>query len=202
MFSIYTDQALDASYNGWYLRYMASNEWGTTYSESVNVSILPSVSESELDSVVGKKCGFNSEHLLIYPHSGLQYQWYKDNEPINGAIEQYYYADKGLSNGIYWVEISKERDEDGNMLCPVFSYEFEVMSTASFAKGMVRPNPSQTNEDVYITREDRSPTTRSISTRRNIWISASCSNPLRKVHGISIRITLGLRSKISTAGSC
>lgn len=154
MFSIYTDQALDASYNGWYLRYMASNEWGTTYSESVNVTILPSVSESELDSIVGKKCGFNSEHLLIYPHSGLQYQWYKDNEPINGATEQYYYADKGLSNGIYWVEISKERDEDGNMLCPVFSYEYEVMSSALLTFGMVHPNPSQTDDVVYITRED------------------------------------------------
>lgn len=154
LFSIYTEQALDASYNGWYLRYMASNKWGTTYSESVNVTILPSVSELELDSVVGKKCGFNSEHLLIYPHSGLQYQWYKDNEPINGATEQYYYAEKGLANGTYWVEISKERDEDGNMLCPVFSYEYEVMSSASLAYGMVHPNPSQTNEDVYITRED------------------------------------------------
>ena len=154
MFSIYTDQALDASYNGWYLRYMASNEWGTTYSESVNVTILPSVSESELDSIVGKKCGFNSEHLLIYPHSGLQYQWYKDNEPINGATGQYYYADKGLANGIYWVEISKERDEDGNMLCPVFSSEFEVMPSATLTYGIVHPNPSQTDDVIYITRED------------------------------------------------
>ena len=38
-YEVYTNQALDRSYNGWKLRYMASNSMGTVYSNVVNITV-------------------------------------------------------------------------------------------------------------------------------------------------------------------
>ena len=42
----YNGESIDLSYNGWYLRYFASNPLGTAYSNTIQISVLPTVETS------------------------------------------------------------------------------------------------------------------------------------------------------------
>lgn len=153
VFSPYTDQILDDSYNGWQLRYMASNDAGTTYSENLTVTVYQTINADEVEPIVTKNCGTSNVRMLVYPRSGYQYQWYKDGQAITGATGQYYYPKQGMKNGTYYVEISMVRDENNNLRCPVASPEIEVVVTTSLIQGKAYPNPCPTVETLFIMRE-------------------------------------------------
>ncbi len=153
VFSAYTDQILDESYNGWQLRYMASNDAGTTYSDNLTITVFPTIPADEVEPIVLKNCGTSNVRMLVYPRSGYQYQWYKDGQAITGATGQYYYPKQGMKNGTYYVEISMVRDENNNLRCPVASPEIEVAVTTSLIQGKAYPNPCPTAETLFIMRE-------------------------------------------------
>lgn len=147
LYSVYDGQILDATYNDWQLRYAASNEAGVSYSNRVIITVHPVLNENEILEIVGKKCGDNVEHILVYPKSGYQYQWYRDNEPIDTT--QYIHSANGLKNGTYRVEIGWARNSGGQLLCPVSSAEYEVGS----ANRLVYPNPVHVNAGIIVTNE-------------------------------------------------
>lgn len=145
VFSVYTDQILDETYDGWRLRYMASNEAGTTYSEQVAIAVYPVVEEDAVVSIVGKKCGDKIEHILVYPREGYHYQWYLDDEALADTA-QYIYCENGLKSGTYRVEISLSRNSDGELQCPVSSPEYEVRWLGK----SVYPNPSHPQATIFV----------------------------------------------------
>ena len=124
IYMTYTDQQLDASFDGWRLRYMAANEAGTAYSQKAIITVYPNVEESEIAQIVGKKCGTNIEHILVYPVAGLYYQWYYNNEPMANTA-QYIHNENGLKAGTYRVEVSHFKDANG-LRCSVSSDTYEV----------------------------------------------------------------------------
>ncbi len=69
-FQAYHGEALDESYNGWYLRYFASNHLGTAYSNIVRISILH-VLASSLDI---SNCGPYTWNGETYTESGIYTQ--------------------------------------------------------------------------------------------------------------------------------
>ena len=133
----YTGQYLDANYSGWYLRYMATNEAGSAYSNVTTITVYPIIDETEIAVIVGKKCGDNKEHILVYPIAGLHYQWYYGNSPIPADTNQYIHRENGLTAGVYKVEVSYAIGDNG-LRCSVFSEEYEVKEgfivTPSYAK--------------------------------------------------------------------
>ncbi len=124
IYMTYTDQQLDASFDGWKLRYMAVNEAGTAYGQTATITVYPNVEESEITQIVGKKCGTNIEHILVYPVAGLYYQWYYNNEPMANTA-QYIHNENGLKAGTYRVEVSHFKDANG-LRCSVSSETYEV----------------------------------------------------------------------------
>lgn len=143
--SPYTDQILDETYDGWRLRYVASNEVGTTCSEQVAIAVYPVVEEDDVVSIVGKKCGDKIEHILVYPRKGYCYQWYLDGEALADTA-QYIHSVNGLKSGTYRVEISLSRDPDGELRCPVSSPEYEVRWLGK----SVYPNPSHPQSTLFV----------------------------------------------------
>lgn len=154
VFSTYTDQILDETYDGWWLRYTASNVAGVSYSAPVVITVYPIVKESEIGSIVTKNCGTNHVRMLVYPNPGYQYQWYKDGQPITSADGQYFYPEESLESGTYYVEIGLERDENGNIRCPIASPEVEVNAQNKHSQGRAFPNPCLTSETLFIMREN------------------------------------------------
>lgn len=124
IYMTYADQQLDANFDGWRLRYMAANEAGTAYSQTATITVYPNVEESEIAQIVGKKCGTNIEHILVYPVAGLYYQWYYNNEPMANTT-QYIHNENGLKAGTYRVEVSHFKDANG-LRCSVSSDTYEV----------------------------------------------------------------------------
>lgn len=143
MYMVYTDQQLDASYDGWKLRYMAANEAGTVYSQTATITVYPNIEESEMAQIVGKKCGTNIEHILLYPVAGLYYQWYYNNEPMANTT-QYIHNENGLKAGTYRVEVSHFQDTNG-LRCSVSSDAYEVRS-----RSFVSSNPLQPSVPFFI----------------------------------------------------
>ena len=140
IYMIYTDQLLDASYNGWKLRYTATNEAGTAYSQAATITVYPNVEENEIAQIVGKKCGTNIEHILVYPVAGLYYQWYYNNQPMDNTT-QYIHNENGLKAGTYRVEVSHAE----GLLCSVSS-EAYVVKPRSF----VSSNPIKHDAPFFI----------------------------------------------------
>lgn len=145
LYSMYEGQSLDTTYNGWQLRYAASNDAGISYSNMVTITVYPVIEDDEILDIIGKKCGDKVEHILVYPKSGYQYQWYYDNNPIDTT--QYIHSTNGLKNGTYRVEIALAKGNDGQLLCPVTSDEYEV----GFTNRMVYPNPAHVNAEIFVT---------------------------------------------------
>lgn len=140
----YTGQYLDANYNGWYLRYMATNEAGTTYSDVTTITVYPLMEENEIVGIVGKKCGTNKEHILVYPIAGLHYQWYYGNSPIPAETAQYIHRENGLTAGVYKVEVSHAIDDNG-LRCSVFSEEYEVKEGF-----FINPNYAKSGTPIFV----------------------------------------------------
>ena len=145
----YTDQILDETYDGWLLRYMASNDAGTTYSEPVAITVYPIVEDDVIVPIVGMKNGDIIEHILVYPKAGYCYQWYLNDVALPDTA-QYIYNGNGLLSGVYRVEIGRSRDADGQLRCPVSSLEYEVKLSGK----SVYPNPSFVGETVFIVNDD------------------------------------------------
>ena len=148
VFSTYTDQTLDETYNGWYLRYMASNEAGTTYSNQVTITVYPVVDAEAIVAIEGKKCGDKIEHILVYPKAGYYYQWYLDDVALPDTT-QYIHNENGLTSGVYRVEISFSRNADGQLRCPISSPEYEV----KWSGKSVYPNPSIAQSTIYVNND-------------------------------------------------
>ena len=68
----YNGEALDESYDGWYLRYFASNHLGTVYSNTVQISVLH-VSASSFDI---SNCGPYIWNNETYTESGTYQQYF------------------------------------------------------------------------------------------------------------------------------
>lgn len=69
----YTDQPLDASYNGWKLRYWASNRTGTVYSNVVGIT----VNEVKEVTIAGDAMGCTMQECeySVRKEVGLNYSW-------------------------------------------------------------------------------------------------------------------------------
>lgn len=143
-------QTIDQSYNGWWLRYMASNDYGSDYSNSVVISIHSFIDASTLNEIVKK-----DNYILVYPNpvESYKYQWYKDGNRIEGANDQYYYQAGGLDNGNYKVYVSFNEDTEGNLICGAFSKEI-VVNDQSPVSLSVYPNPSHIGEIISVVNND------------------------------------------------
>lgn len=144
-FIAYTDQVLDEAYNNWWVRYMASNEVGTTYSDHVAITVYPVVETDAIVAIEGKKCGDKIEHILVYPKAGYCYQWYLDDVALADTT-QYIHNENGLQSGIYRVEIGLSRDTEGQIRCSMSSPEYEVRWLGK----SVYPNPSRSQSILYV----------------------------------------------------
>lgn len=84
-----------------------------------------------------------TDMLIADNHSGVYsaYQWYRDGEPIQGAIEQYYVEPQFDYNKSYTVKLSGNGEDI--MSCPV-----RWLSTAKNLNSSVKvyPNPAKQNE--------------------------------------------------------
>ena len=68
----YNGEALDESFDGWYLRYFVSNFLGTAYSNTVQISVLhTSVSSFDINS-----CGSYTWNDQTYTESGIYQQYF------------------------------------------------------------------------------------------------------------------------------
>ena len=66
-YQAYNGEALDESFDGWYLRYFVSNFLGTAYSNTVQISVLhTSVSSFDVDN-----CGPYTWNGQTYTESGI-----------------------------------------------------------------------------------------------------------------------------------
>lgn len=71
-YQTYNGEALDESFDGWYLRYFASNHLGTVYSNTVQISVLhTSVSSFDINS-----CGSYTWNDQTYTESGIYQQYF------------------------------------------------------------------------------------------------------------------------------
>lgn len=145
VFSTYTGQILDATYDGWWLRYTASNEAGTSYSNIVPITVYSTVEEDDVVAIEGKKCGNKIEHVLIYPRAGYHYQWYLDDVALADTT-QYIHNENGLKSGVYRVEISFSKSPDRTLRCPASSTEY----TVRWSGKSIYPNPSLAHSTIYI----------------------------------------------------
>ena len=143
--STYTGQALDVTYDGWWLRYSASNEAGTSNSNIVPITVYSTVEENDVVAIEGKKCGDKIEHLLIYPREGYHYQWYLDDVALADTT-QYIHNENGLKSGVYRVEISLTKNPDGTLRCPASSPDYAVRWSGK----SIYPNPSLAHSAIYI----------------------------------------------------
>ena len=88
---------------------------GWTASEGqFEATIFPKVI-SETCHIISKRNTAGLPYMLVYPQAGLLYQWYKDNDIIEGATKQYYCPENGLEkNTCYAVKvIANETDQCG-----------------------------------------------------------------------------------------
>ena len=82
----------------------ATNQWGCMASADFTVSYR-SVSTPRLD-IVSKNRADGTPYMLVYPQADLQYQWLKDDVPLDGETKQYYCPESGLGQeSVYsiWV---------------------------------------------------------------------------------------------------
>ncbi|MCQ2305530.1 MAG: T9SS type A sorting domain-containing protein [Bacteroidales bacterium] len=71
-YQAYNGETLDESFDGWYLRYFASNHLGTVYSNTVQISVLhASVSSFDINS-----CGSYTWNSETYTESGIYQQYF------------------------------------------------------------------------------------------------------------------------------
>ena len=98
--------------------------------------------------------------VLIYPQSGLTYQWYKNQEPLPGATIQYYYPGEGLivEAGNYKVLVGP-LDIPQGYECRVFSKEIDIGEVQSFSflseedLFSVFPNPAKTHINIVVNEQ-------------------------------------------------
>jgi len=121
---------------------------GCSDSDSMAVSVNSYV--EKLNSIQVKKTKEGSQYMLIYknPESGLKYQWYKDDEAIEGATGQYYMVEEGLPTGIYKVYVSHNVDSDGNLFCGAYTEAVEIgTQKAAFS---IFPNPAGEGSELFL----------------------------------------------------
>ena len=85
-----------------------------------------------VDTIIAKG---NPPVVLISPDSGKIYQWYKDEEPIEGETGQFYHLrDKFPKEGIYYVEITNEVT-----MCSIITEPYKIHTQKSDL--VFYPNP-------------------------------------------------------------
>lgn len=137
---VYNGQKIDESYNGWQLRFAAENDCGVGYSNAVMVYVNgyepPRIVKMWDDVIV---CD-NSEERYS------QYQWYRNDEIIPGATNQYYVESGGLS-GSYHVSVF---DSQLGIRRNSEVLTFEKTETTVEQKVAIYPNPSSAAEPMVM----------------------------------------------------
>ncbi len=148
----YQGEKLGQRYNGWYLRYTVYNDLDSVSSNVITITVQSFIDENEIDEVYAKGPD-DCKYMLIYPSSrdGFHYQWYRDDNLIQGATGQYFYKQGGLDNGDYKVYISYNDD----VICGAFSPVIEVNNTnTNPSRLFVYPNPSPSGSHLVIENDD------------------------------------------------
>ena len=120
---------------------VTDNISGCVYVESISITISPNLAP-DLNNIVAKTSISGKSYILIYPNpsSDFVYQWYKNDTPIAGANEQFYYPKNGLEAGEYKVYVSNQQSTScGNFTKPYTLGSLERISGELFK---VYPNPS------------------------------------------------------------
>ncbi len=81
--------------------------------------------------------------ILVYPNPAdtYQYQWYRDDNEIPGATDQYYYQKGGLDEGVYTVKLSLGDD------CFRISNPYSVNQSRHLR---IYPNPSYRDSNIVV----------------------------------------------------
>ena len=81
--------------------------------------------------------------ILVYPNPAdtYQYQWYRDDNEIPGATDQYYYQKGGLDEGVYTVKLSLGDD------CFRISNPYSVNQSRHLR---IYPNPSYRGSTIVV----------------------------------------------------
>lgn len=151
----YNGERLIQSYNDWYLRYIAYDETDSVSSNIVSISVQSYIPENEVNHQLIAKGPEGGKYVLIYPNpkENYKYQWYRDNTPISGANNQYYYQQGGLTNGIYRVYISYTEDRT----CGAFSPEITINNSGSKSLS-IYPNPAHADDNLFVVIENEGET--------------------------------------------
>ena len=124
----------------------ATNQWGCMASADFTVSYR-SVSIPRLD-IVSKNRADGTPYMLVYPQADLQYQWLKDDVPLDGETKQYYCPESGLGQeSVYSIWV---RPFVGDA-CPVRSEWTYTEGTKG--KVSVVPNPNNGQFALYLPYE-------------------------------------------------
>ena len=76
----YNGENIDFSFNGWYIRYFASNEFGTVYSNTVGITIKPAPYVGEIEG---------EQFIYVTDHGRYTYSI----EPVEGAYDYVWFID-------------------------------------------------------------------------------------------------------------
>lgn len=103
---------------------------------SLSLTVVPS-SLQQLP-VVAKCHADGTPYMLVYPQSGLLYQWYRDSVAIAGATGQYFVPEEDLQISTYCYRVHVRPDI---LHCGVMTDCWEK-TEASNAKVRILPNPN------------------------------------------------------------
>lgn len=122
-----------------------------------NVTIQTFVNE-DVNKIVAKKNAQNIPYILIYPNplTEYYYQWYKNDEPLEGENGQFLYLSDNTSteiDSIYRVYVGHL--SDGNsIICGKYSDYYTDNNQASQASLKIWPNPVYGNDNLVIYLND------------------------------------------------
>lgn len=116
--------------------------------------LIQSFVNESLNKIVAKKNSNGIPYILIYPNpsSDYYYQWYKNDEPVEGETGQYLYLNENLSaniDSVYRVYVG--HISDGNSLVCGKYTDYYVNNQAKTNNVIsVSPNPVNGNEGINI----------------------------------------------------
>ena len=104
---------------------------------SLSLTVVPSSLERK--SVLAKTHADGTPYMLVYPQSGLIYQWYQNGDAIAGATNQYFVPEEDLetSTFCYRVKVLLQNSD----LCGIMT-DCWVKTNVSAAKVSILPNPN------------------------------------------------------------
>ena len=124
---------------------VTENNSGCTDTLSMEVEVGTCIDEDDINTIKAKKHE-GKEYILIYPNpkDNYYYQWYRDDNIMEGETDQYLYRQGGLGSGKYKVRLSLS--EDGT--CWVETTEYEI------GRGnMVYPNLLHSGSNIVVVKD-------------------------------------------------